>query len=209
MNDSQSFVIACEEVILIEDKKERIVRAAIEVLCSKGIEKTKVSDIVKGAGIAQGTFYLYFPSKLAVMPSIAEVMVQKIIEALQSSVDQDAPIHEQIKSFIATVFQLHHDGREQLALLYAGLASSEHLKEWESIYKPYYDWVSELLEKAQANGSIRKSLNTARTARIVIGAIESAAEQVYLFDQADESEIQAQAEEVYAFVTHALGIQGL
>ncbi len=43
----------------------------------KGVEKTKISDIVKLAGIAQGTFYLYFPSKLSVMPAIAEVMVEK------------------------------------------------------------------------------------------------------------------------------------
>ncbi|WP_195572106.1 TetR family transcriptional regulator [Paenibacillus sp. 1001270B_150601_E10] len=193
----------------MEDKKERIVRAAIDVLCSKGIEKTKVSDIVKGAGIAQGTFYLYFPSKLAVMPSIAEIMVNKILDALQNTVHLDAPIEVQLKSFIETVFQLHHEDRDQLALLYAGLASSEYLKEWESIYAPYYSWVTALLDAAQSNGWIREKLNTARTARLVIGAIESAAEQVFLFGQADEAEIEEQAEVVYAFVAHALGIKVL
>lgn len=49
----------------------------------KGVEKTKISDIVKLAGIAQGTFYLYFPSKLSVMPAIAEVMVEKMILAVK------------------------------------------------------------------------------------------------------------------------------
>lgn len=195
--------------ITIEDKKERIVRAAIDVLCSKGLEKTKVSDIVKGAGIAQGTFYLYFPSKLAVMPSIAEIMVHKILDALHQSVNLNASIEVQLRSFIETVFTLHQENREQLALLYAGLASSEYLKEWEAIYAPYYRWVTEMLNTAQSAGHIRDSLNTGRTARLVIGAIESAAEQVFLFDQADEGEIEAQAEEVYAFVAHALGIKVL
>lgn len=195
--------------ITIEDKKERIVRAAIDVLCSKGLEKTKVSDIVKGAGIAQGTFYLYFPSKLAVMPSIAEIMVHKILDALHQSVNLNASIEVQLRSFIETVFTLHQENREQLALLYAGLASSEYLKEWEAIYAPYYRWVTEMLNTAQSAGHIRDSLNTGRTARLVIGAIESAAEQVFLFDQADEEEIEAQAEEVYAFVAHALGIKVL
>jgi hypothetical protein len=36
---------------------KRIVYAAIEVFQEKGVEKTKISDIVKLAGIAQGTFY--------------------------------------------------------------------------------------------------------------------------------------------------------
>ncbi len=61
----------------MEGKKGRIIHAAIDIFSEKGIDQTKVSDIVKKAGIAQGTFYLYFPSKLAVMPSIAEVMVEK------------------------------------------------------------------------------------------------------------------------------------
>ncbi len=49
----------------------------------RALKKTKISDIVKLAGIAQGTFYLYFPSKLSVMPAIAEVMVEKMILAVK------------------------------------------------------------------------------------------------------------------------------
>lgn len=64
------------------DKKERIIQSAIDVFSEKGIEKATISEIVKKAGIAQGTFYLYFSSKLAVMPAIAEVMVNKILEGL-------------------------------------------------------------------------------------------------------------------------------
>lgn len=57
----------------------------------KGRRKTKISDIVKLAGIAQGTFYLYFPSKLSVMPAIAEVMVEKMILAVKEKVQKDVP----------------------------------------------------------------------------------------------------------------------
>ena len=32
-----------------------------KVLREKGYDSTTVSDIVKEAGVAQGTFYLYFP----------------------------------------------------------------------------------------------------------------------------------------------------
>ncbi len=48
----------------MDNKKEKIIQSAINVFREKGMEKAKVSDIVKGAGIAQGTFYLYFPPNL-------------------------------------------------------------------------------------------------------------------------------------------------
>lgn len=59
------------------DKKNRLISAAIEAFNEKGLEQTKIADIVKIAGVAQGTYYLYFPSKLAIMPAIAEVVVEK------------------------------------------------------------------------------------------------------------------------------------
>lgn len=63
----------------MDNKKTKIIHAAIDVFCEQGIEKSKVSDIVKKAGIAQGTFYIYFSSKLSIMPSIAQVMVEKML----------------------------------------------------------------------------------------------------------------------------------
>lgn len=96
--------------------------AATEVFIQNGIEKTKISDIVKVTGIAQGTFYFYFPSKFAVMPSIAETMVNTIFVSLKIAVDLNASIDEQIKKFIQTVLQIYDDNRKHLALIYAGLA---------------------------------------------------------------------------------------
>ena len=46
------------------DKRERIIQSAIKLFQEKGIDKTTISDIVRNANIAQGTFYIYFPSKL-------------------------------------------------------------------------------------------------------------------------------------------------
>ena len=44
------------------DKRAAIIDAAIAVFAEKGVEKATVSDIVKRAGIAQGTYYLASPS---------------------------------------------------------------------------------------------------------------------------------------------------
>lgn len=45
------------------EKKRRIIESAFELFKSKNIYNTAVDDIVKAAGIARGTFYLYFKDK--------------------------------------------------------------------------------------------------------------------------------------------------
>ncbi|HDR4514032.1 TetR family transcriptional regulator [Bacillus cereus group sp. TH43LC] len=189
------------------NKKEKIVYAAIEVFQEKGVEKTKISDIVKLAGIAQGTFYLYFPSKLSVMPAIAEVMVEKMILAVKEKVQNDAPFSSKVTQVIDAVFHFIAEYREIQALMYAGLASTEHIKEWEAVYEPLYMWLSEFLNAAKEAGEIRDSVHAERTAKLFIALVESAAEQVYLYDHKDDEQVELQKAEVLDFLTHALHIK--
>ncbi|WP_337969515.1 TetR family transcriptional regulator [Virgibacillus salexigens] len=188
----------------MDNKKEKIVQSAIHVFSEKGIEKTKVSDIVKGAGIAQGTFYLYFPSKLAVMPSIAEVMVERIVEEMHKQVNNECSFLDQLAQVVDVVFAITKEYREVFALIFAGLASSEYLSQWEKIYEPYYAWVREFLEQPKAIAVLRPSLDLEATAKLLIGLIESAAEQSYLYDHQDEQAAKSKQDEVLTFATHAL-----
>ena len=190
------------------NKKEMIVHAAIEVFREQGIEKTKISDIVKAAGIAQGTFYLYFPSKLSLMPAIAEVMVVKTMAIVQESVEESATFSVQLEQLVEAIFQVTHDYHEIQALIYSGLASTEHLKEWETVYAPFYQWISERLQEAKEARIIRSSIHADRTAKMIIGLVESAAEQIYLYDSEQEDQARIQQEEVNDFLRHALGMNG-
>lgn len=51
----------------VEDNKKKkqttLLKTAFELFTSKGINKTSISDIVSKAGVAKGTFYLYFSDK--------------------------------------------------------------------------------------------------------------------------------------------------
>ncbi|UNC93235.1 TetR/AcrR family transcriptional regulator [Candidatus Contubernalis alkaliaceticus] len=52
--------------------RKRIMECAEELFCRKGFDKTPVWEIVKAAGVAQGTFYLYFETKEEILKKIAE-----------------------------------------------------------------------------------------------------------------------------------------
>lgn len=66
-----------------EEKQDKIVAAALKLLESQGYHATKVSDIVREAGVAQGTFYLYFKSKEDLLCGIAETCLDEIAAALE------------------------------------------------------------------------------------------------------------------------------
>lgn len=46
-----------------QKKKEALLNTAFDLFTSKGINDTSISDIVNKAGVAKGTFYLYFRDK--------------------------------------------------------------------------------------------------------------------------------------------------
>lgn len=46
-----------------KQKKDALLNTAFDLFISKGIQKTSISDIVEKAGVAKGTFYLYFKDK--------------------------------------------------------------------------------------------------------------------------------------------------
>ena len=82
-------------VVNREARRAELVSAAATVFAQRGVANTTVGDIVKDAGVAQGTFYLYFDSKddavLAVVERVADAIIENTtvrIEAASSAVDK-------------------------------------------------------------------------------------------------------------------------
>ncbi|GAA0454491.1 TetR family transcriptional regulator [Alkalibacillus silvisoli] len=186
------------------DKREKIIQASIDVFKEQGIEKTKISNIVKQAGIAQGTFYLYFPSKLAVMPAIAEKMIEQWVEAIDERVKLNAPLLEQVNQLIEAAFQVSKEFRDLTVLTYAGLSTSDQLDQWENIYASLYQKVEEIIDQNQSNGSIRQNTDSYRLAKLTVGTMEMTAEQVFLYDEYQEQEERDQKEALSKFLYQAL-----
>ncbi len=65
-----------------------LVSAAARTFAEQGVQHTLVSDIVKAAGVAQGTFYLYFKTKddvlLAVVDQLVDALQASLTEAMQA-----------------------------------------------------------------------------------------------------------------------------
>lgn len=70
-----------------EARRGELTAAARKVFAEKGVANSAVSDIVKAAGVAQGTFYLYFQTKTEIVNAVAEQMVEEMVDAIEHSVN--------------------------------------------------------------------------------------------------------------------------
>jgi AcrR family transcriptional regulator len=186
------------------DKREKIVQASIEVFKEKGIEKTKISEIVKRADIAQGTFYLYFPSKLSVMPAVAEQIVLNFMERIEAGVSREASLEVQLNQLVDAIFHVTDEFRDVSAIVYAGISTTEHISKWETIYTPLYEQVASILVENQKRQLIRDTIDPNRSSQLLLGLIESAAEQVFLFNEYEAENETKQKAELLTFLEHAL-----
>ena len=82
------------------DKRERILRGAIKVFARKGFYATRVSEIAKAAGVADGTIYLYFKNKDDVLVCIFEDRITRLLEVLRREVAESSSFEERMRRIV-------------------------------------------------------------------------------------------------------------
>ena len=69
-----------------QTRRNDLIDAATRAFARKTVANTTVGDIVKEAGVAQGTFYLYFASKEDVMDAVAELITERMVAGIEKQV---------------------------------------------------------------------------------------------------------------------------
>jgi AcrR family transcriptional regulator len=73
-------------------RRDELIAAALRCFGASGVAGTSVDDIVREAGVAKGTFYLYFTTKDEVVTAVAERLVERI------GADMDAGLRDPSRS---------------------------------------------------------------------------------------------------------------
>ena len=71
-----------------KQKKDALLNAALDIFTSIGINKTSISDIVQKAGVAKGTFYLYFADKYDLRNKLIAHKANKIFEKAETALNK-------------------------------------------------------------------------------------------------------------------------
>ena len=97
-----------EEKVLKERRREQVFHSAKEVFSQKGFHKASISDIVERAGIARGTFYLYFKNKRHIFSCLLESLLEELdqrIETIELG-ERNPPPLEQLRANLTRVITL-------------------------------------------------------------------------------------------------------
>lgn len=186
------------------DRRSALLRAAREVLAEKGLDAARVSEIVAHAGVAQGTFYLYFPSKYSLVVALTEQVMDQVLVAVEEAVANAATLREAIFAGVTAAFRATEGFRDIIGTLHASAGSVEIRVECERLYGPYYAYVAEMIRGAQATGEVDAAVSPELTGRLIVGLIEHAADACYVFHT--ETPTEAYVAEVARFIQRALGI---
>lgn len=185
------------------EKYNKILQAAIHVISKKGLDQTSISDIVKVAGVAQGTFYLYFPSKKALIPAIADDLLTRSLERIKVRLTEKQNFWDAMRIMVDEVYTITNENKDIIVLCYSGLAIDHSMEVWETIYQPYYKWFENLLSQAILRNEIVRGININWTAKMIINFVENAAERFYI-GQDHELTLEASKSEVFQFLQRSL-----
>jgi AcrR family transcriptional regulator len=101
------------------DRREQVLVCAQRVFSRKGYHAAGVADIIAEAGVARGTFYLYFESKRAIF----DELLGRLLALLQGSVKRidvspgAPPPFEQLLANVNRVVDTLYDHREMTRVL--------------------------------------------------------------------------------------------
>ncbi len=159
---------------VVSDKREAILRAGVVVFAAKGFFNSKVADIAREAGIADGTVYLYFKSKDEILHSIFDRAMADFIEEGRRELE---PIDDPVEK-LKTIARLHLErlsaDRELAVVFQVELrGSTKFMQEFSAAgFAEYLDIIKRTIEAGQKSGTFRRDMKPIVCAKILYGALD-------------------------------------
>ena len=95
-------------------RSRELVDAALAVFSTKGVAAASVDDVVRAAGVAKGTFYLYFATKDDAVNAVAARLVEGVAERIEAGAgDRTRSPVERLLAFGAEIRQVADEPYER------------------------------------------------------------------------------------------------
>jgi TetR/AcrR family fatty acid metabolism transcriptional regulator len=156
------------------DKRERILQAAVKVFARNGFHATRVSEVAKAAGVADGTIYLYFDSKESLLVSLFEDRVEKLLAFMREELPKKPDAPARLRAVIDMQLGLLEGERDLAEVITVILRQSTRLmKEFAAPrFSAYLDAIARIVSEGQASGAFRQDVSPHVAARAVFGALD-------------------------------------
>ncbi len=185
-------------------KRERILRAAVEVFARNGYFNAKVTEIAKAAGVADGTIYLYFDGKEDLLNTIFREYTRNYLEQLEKKLAGINRPEERLR--VAIAHHLETLGRDRSLAVVSQVELRHSLKFMSLLSQQevadYLNMLRKIVEHGQTEGVFRRNLHPQFVAKSVFGILDEMVTSWILSEK--EYVLAEQAEQVADLVLAGL-----
>ena len=184
-------------------RRAQLLSAARKVFRAKGYDGASVDEIVREAGVAKGTFYLYFPSKKDAAVSLRDGLMETMAQAIATAVASRTSFEDRLESLIAAGFKVARKNTDLFKLTFIG-ADETHPElhsespEHASILTVITDLFRDAVDAGEMEG-----MDPEIAARLAIGLLQHAMLEAFVFGEGEEVDRLEQG--VSVLLLNALG----
>lgn len=156
------------------EKFHDILEAAVKTFAQTGYHRTRVADIAREAGVADGTVYIYFENKEDILVSLFQDLMIRFVDDLCSELIQCGNANEKLKAIISYHLTTLGNRPEQAKVTQIELRQIDQTIN-EGISKPlkgYFNLLEEVIEEGKEQGLYRKELDTRTARKVIFGGID-------------------------------------
>ncbi len=157
------------------DRRQQILEHAASLFGREGYHATSISNIIQSAGIARGTFYLYFRNKRAIFDELLDylvIQIRKRIKTVDISPGTASP-REQLLDNITRVIELLADNRALLSILLEGAVGLD--KGFADKLNDFYEQIAHTIDLSLQLGqemNLVRVCDTRTAALVAVGGLK-------------------------------------
>jgi len=183
-----------------EDKREKILAAAEEIMSRKSLSEARISEIARKAGVADSVIYQYFEGKEDLLFSIPGERMKEILflleEQLQAIRDPESRLRKMIWFHLR--YNDTHLGYARILFLECRSSREFYLSPAYQLVRKYAGILLGILKQGVEDGQFREDLDVRLTRDIILGAL--AEETVSSLTRGETEETVSDLEDIMSLV---------
>lgn len=184
-------------------RRQEILAAARDVFARRGYHQTTIDDIVAEAGVARGTYYLYFEDKRAVFSDLIDRFSQRLSMAIVRIVPDDPQnsVDEQVHENLRIILGVCLAERAMTKILFTDAAGIDSAfdRKLQNFYDTVVQLLTESLKEGQGLGIVRDG-EPRVLAYLTLGALKELLYQAVTLGLSEES-ADVLTQQMYSFLS--------
>ncbi len=161
------------------DKRRRILEAAIQVFAARGFYNARVSDIAREARVADGTIYLYFKNKDDLLISLFEDRMDEVLRIFREEVGVEGSAAQRLQRFIEVHLRLVSEEPVLAEVLTVELRqSAKFMREYRAPkFAEFLQLLEDIIEDGRAAGEFSPETDPRVLRLVIFGALDEVSMQ--------------------------------